>query len=638
MTDTLWTLQDVPLDQVVAVALVINRGIEASNVQFVVRDEDGAADQLKGKPNPVVIAVTAPDLDGNAQTLKLENWYITDVLPHGPGFLRIVVQDCRWLARQRKLTRDYNVYTSGGGTQTTARKSSLKADGNPWTCLEAAVDALGHFGLEFEADPEVPEELTKEPLPRNLGNARGGGFVGADFEAAMPVLTELMQLDMVVLPSGKITLTDRERDVATGLEKFIGTDGVVGDRDISWQKPRELICKMESRVERALHCNDASSSAEGLDIGVTMVMPRELATSGPLETVFVDMVAELSSAWGLQIGDVRRRYFKPAVIATASNDSITMAQRKRQANAWIKECFRRVFKLENALGTNTLADLRLGHMAANGSTRTVRCVYMPFSYIKRTIPYFNPGARAQDLAAMRLSENSPARGIDTKNPAPFDATWGYDNRGDIILKLTPVDVDYAVAVYPGALARPLHFGQIIDLADDATWLSNLQHDATFAAGWTAFVVYHALLTADRPDLGIKRLREERLPLFADGQVESVEYFIRDMTANYTLLDVSLWGVALANAAEITARVENIRKQVLAAFKDGKAGVMRTGGVDAIVRGKYWVKGNIYSLVIMLGATTHFSVEAQWTVMPHIRPIYLDDMQEALQGAQIRELA
>jgi hypothetical protein len=637
MTQTSWKLNDLPIDQAQPATLTIDRGYSPSSLVFVVREE--LAERIRALTNPVTIEVTAPDLQGQPQVLKLEKWYITALEPAAPGFWRCVIHDVRWTAAsgKRKLTHDYNVFISTGvdDTQGVYRTSSLNGIVK-WTAYKACIDAIRRFGLTFEADPGLDTKLLTQELPRNLGNAKGGGFVGADFEYALPILAETIQLDLVPLENGSVTLTDRIRNQTNGLEKFIGIEGRIGTRDWRWRKPRKVRLLFEQRVERSLHGDEGASQTKGQDRKITNVMPKELVSFTDAPIQHVDLQDYMRTTWSVTLDMIRKRYFGPHIIDRAAADTPRMLKDKDRDERACKECFRLLWKVGESLGGTSLVDIDIGRLGSDGRTRSNRAVYMPYSYIRRENDIYFAGIQPEDLAAIPLSDNS----LDpfTGAPAPFEATLGYSQRGELLIKLKPAEVYSMLDIYPGQLVKPVRLGDALALSDAAQYLADLVDDAELAGSFNIEIIYHGLLTEARADLGLARLHTIEQPLFADGQVDAVEYFVRDMTANHGLTAVTSGNVQLLNGDELRARAGFIAAQVLKAFEAGEAGVMMCGGVDAIVRGKYWVRGNITSLSILLGHTAPHTVTTQWTALPQLRPVELEDVGPMLQGPAIREIA
>ncbi len=633
---TWWKVAGVSIDRSAAVAIVINRGTEASIIEFVVRDGPGGpAELLRAKQNPVTIEIGAPDIKFQPIVLRLENWWITAIEPSDPGFFRVVVRDCRCAeSRQdRRPTLAFNIYDSRQGRSDVPRAATLD-NGQPWTCYRAAQRAIEACGLKFEPTP-VEQSATVTLLPRNLGDSQGGGFPALDWERDMPLLTEPAQLDMVVLPNGNVTLADRFTEAAVGLKNHVPLAGFIAPRDLHWSLPKVLVIKVEQRIERVFLVDDSLTAASGNDLAAVNVIGRQLPSLEPQVLFFEPLFEYMQSRWGKSPATIRQRMFKPRVIEENENDSDRTTLDKHDAELALREHWRSTYRVQNDQGLATVVDMTIGHLGADGTTRSERSVYMGYCFMRRNTRISSRGINAASLAKIPLTDNVA---LSLTRPAPFLAALGYDQKGDVLFRLKPQPVSEMMEIYPGELAVPVALGDALALSGPATYLSSLAPDAEYKAGWFAYVVYHALLVADRPDLGLKRMHEITRPLFPEGAVDRAEYFVRDMTANWTLPAPNATRLTLANVDELNARADEIQRQVLAAFQPGRAGPFVTGGVDAVVTGKFWVRGNIRSLTILLGATAPHTVEIQWLVMPGVRPVYTDDMVKAMQGPPIRELA
>lgn len=151
MFATAITVGGLPIEQAAPAMLIINRNAESSLLELIISDEDGGGTRFDSVKNPVDIKITAPDASQQPVTLKLEKWYITSIQPHSPGLMALVLQDVRWTAEPKRLTKGYNVYETGSGVEPIPRQDTLN-NGADWTCYDAARDALTEFGFELDTD------------------------------------------------------------------------------------------------------------------------------------------------------------------------------------------------------------------------------------------------------------------------------------------------------------------------------------------------------------------------------------------------------------------------------------------------------------------------------------------------------
>lgn len=630
-----------PVEQAVPTMIVINRNSEPSLVEFIVSDESSAGgtrfDTVK---NPVDIEITTPDESQQAVTLKLEKWYITAVEPHSPGLWSVVVQDVRWTAQAKRLTKDYNVYETGAGVDPIARKSSLN-NGAPWTCYDAAIDALKEFGFEIDSDG-ISNALKKVELPRNLGNSPlSGGFVGAPLGYVMPLLLEPIHCDFVIRPNGKIRIINRNFDRTHNLEEFVGVSGVVGKRDIHWQKPKRVSVLFETRVARYFSYTESETIADGLDLAVQNVCPM-LASSDYVfgtdsDGGYGDLLSNVRAEVGLSLSQIRERWLKPLMVQIFPSDTNAQKDHKAYWDSIIRQHFRRTFRIRDLDGSKSLVDVRIGHIGPNGNTVTERCVYMPFTYIARYTDVSRDGS-PEDIIKTKIS-----RGYDIDltadgfRPAPFQPILFMDRRnGSVLLHLEQMQSNLYIQLHPGRFVREVSFGDAANLVSDNVDLPTV-YTTPLASNFYMRVYYHGLLVADRPDLGLTRLTKVTRDLFGEGPVEEVQYYVRDLTANYgyeTKTDLANNSLILLNASDVSNRADFIAEQVKKNFNDGRSGVFSCGGIAAAAKGGFWVDGTINNMHIVIGGRSPWSIETRYVVMPEVNPVVTHDMKKALDGAPV----
>ncbi|MCZ7608495.1 MAG: hypothetical protein M5U25_21120 [Planctomycetota bacterium] len=606
--------------------LIINRNAESSLLELIISDEDGGGTRFDSVKNPVDIKITAPDASQQPVTLKLEKWYITSIQPHSPGLMALVLQDVRWTAEPKRLTKGYNVYETGSGVEPIPRQDTLN-NGADWTCYDAARDALTEFGFELDTDG-ISNQIKAVILPRNLGNSGvAGGFVGAPFSFVMATLLGPINCDFVVRPNGKIRIINRNFDRTTNLEEFVGVGGVIGDRDIHWQKPKIIEVQFETRVARYFSYTESETTVDGLDLGLENVHPVTLVVRNlfdvPDDGGYYNLFSSARTEVGLSLSQIRERWLKPRMVIVNNTDLKSVKAHKAKWDNLIRQHFRQTFRVRDLTGAKSMVDIRVGHLGPNGSTVTERCVYMPFT---RHYDFTNVDVTGtpDEILSTTISQGTP---LDLTEdgfiPAPFHPLLFADRRnGAIILQLQKIQSEMYLTLHPGLFVREVQFGDVADITADNVDLPTV-YQAHLASNFYMRVYYHGLLTGDRPDLGITRITKAQRDGFGDGEVDSVSFFVSDITANYgyeTKKDLANNSLILLNADEIAKRADFVAEQVKRNFVDGRAGIFTCGGVSSIVDGGFWVDGTIQTMQLVIGGRSPWSVETRYVVMPEVNAI------------------
>lgn len=637
-------IEDIDVDLAVPAIITINRGAEPSLIEFVVSDEEDGSTRFDQLENPVTIKINAPDEYGDQQTLELEKWYITSIEPHSPGLKSIVIQDVRWAAQQRRLTKDYNVYETGAGLKETPRASSLNG-GQDWTVYDALIDALEAFGLEHDSGNQLSASDRSVVLPHNLGNnTMSGGFIGAPLGFVLPVMAEVIHHDLVIRPNGKFRLVDRHLDRVDALDNWAPIGGAVEKRDTHWQWPKTIEVMFETRLARFFDYRESLTVSTGTDLSVQNAVPVTHVTDSlfgtDAEGGYGDLLFRAQDAVGLSLTDIRNRWLKPRLVPIDDNWTDEKKALYAQWDNLLRQHFRQTFKIVDVDGLKTMVDLRMGHLGPNGSSINERSVYMPYTYVYRYTNVDKEGS-AKEIVNTNISESvqfDPFTAADYK-PAPWLPVLFYDKNGAVILHLEAQDSFRVGQLHPGLFGRPVRFGDIVDLTSDDVNLPTV-YQTPLRGGFYTRIYYHGLLTEDRTDIGIDRLKKIELPLLDEGKVEKVQYLVRDITSNVGYSDKKgLAGNILEplNEAEVRERAEFVAEQVKRNFVDGKAGVFQTAGVSAITNADFWVEGNVNSLNIMIGSRAPYTVVCQWVVMPEVRPVITSDIKKAMQGAPVYKI-
>lgn len=633
MFATTASINDIPLDLAKVAALVINRGTEPSLLKLLVRDEEGGGTRFDELENPVTIKISAPDKFGNPATLELEQWHITYTQAVSPGFVEMVLEDNRVTARRKRVTVGYNIQVPGDDdpNNPSFRQDTLK-NGQQWTCLDAAIDAIKRFGLKYKKAKQLQRSVKFVDLPINLGNSVAGGFVSAQWDMMLPLLLDPIHCDPVINKDGSISIVDRESDAAQNLDQSVGVEGSVTDVDKHWMKPENITCEFETRVMRRFDYEEGATISRTDDIPIEMVIPE--AGSGGEIFGYTEFYDEVQSETGLSRRQVLDRWLKPRVVEVDTNqDDAEALSAKDQIEGFIRSSFRQLFRIENLEGLQGMADLAIGHLSYDGSTSSTKSTYMPYAFIHK-FTRVGKGKKLEEYWETVISTDVP---FTYNRAAPWSAQLAMNDDGEILLLLQP-EVGNSASfreLIPGHTSEPMRVGDAIDIQSDNHILST-HGQTTLKSGWFYQVMYHGLLLKDRPDLNVTRIFKETRAGITGGKVPEVTFRVSDMTANYgyeNVQDMAADKLTLLNEAEITIRAEAIAEQIRRNFADGKAGIYNTAGVDAVVNGDYWVRGNIHSLTIVLGAKRPHSVEVQWVVMPEVRPVYAN--KQNLQGLPVR---
>ncbi len=625
------------VDYLGPIDIIINRGTEPSVITFLARDDDQGNHQWKSSRNPISIEITTAASNGSKDTLNLRRWYITSVYESSPGIKEIKLQDARWFINFKKFTGSYNLYHSGFGREEKIYEHSLNGT-SEWTCYDAAKDVIKKMGLGFKDEQGYPKDLKKVILPRNLGNSDSGGFVGESFANIIPLMLEPIRSDLVLLSDGRATITDRSQDQISGIDDYILVEGAVRDRDIHWQKPKKCIVTFEQRVERRWEGDEGATSSRGRDLEIENVMPR-LVLAGSAGTFrfleqegHINLLSNIQSEFGITQNQILERYLKPRIIIIDESDPIEDADEKDQHEAWTRECFRLKWRIRDDDSSHAIADIIPGHLGVDGTTRSERSVYMPYSFIYRYTNLYR-GQSLNSVLNTTVSRNVP---FDNTRPAPFLPVLFSDARGEVILQLVKQPQAFMRDVFPGETTESIEFGEALNISLDQ-FIIPTEHQIELKDNFSLHVYYHGILTDDRFDLGLERLHKEEVKMFSDGPIPQIEIHVRDITANHGVIDRNTYQLGLANADELKERAEDIAEQIRQTYADGKAGVLLTAGLEAITKGDYWVRGNIYQAQITIGGKKPYSVECLWNVLPEARPVYTDDFKKRFQGPPVRRI-
>lgn len=594
------------------------RGVAWNIAEFVVADGRTADKALKGKRNPVTITVeTAANDVVTPTTIGLTNWHIVERLPMEDGKVKYILVDDRWRLSYAKLTAQYNIVSYGGKY----RADSVRG-GVAWKCLDAAIDALTKLGANVVVDPDLPLAARTIDLPDNLGNADGGGFVGAPMGLFLPLMLEPIRCDIVTNDKGEIVITDRVTEHHAGLDKFIHMGGDVGQADNIWQRPSQIVVPFQRRVEKKFtysHDPRATASTDPLTPQLENVIPEWDGTKPP------ERLTEIFKYVNQGFGRVLRMTLQAAMLIWTRKQwfnihDYTTAQELDQAlevESLIRMSFRRWFRVVTKSGDTDdvrarFADIRLGRLAPDGTTRPDGGVFCDYTMDRRYGVLKNEGDHP--LTA-KFTTGVP---FDANKPAPFRAAWLAGQREELAFGIDPIPADrrsvreYMVGRYDRERQYTDFHAAVRGTADFVLDSGNgLRDDFTMVVYWNGLWTGHLGGTRDRD-------YKHRVPGFADGLVpELTVSLVHDMTANYA--DMQFPSQRPMNHADLDARAKEIAADVMESYERGEAGYSRHGGIDVLKKGQKWPRGNIHDVAIIIGGRGRGSVDTLINILPGMKP-------------------
>lgn len=586
--------------------------------------------ELQAKNNAVTLKFEcAAEIVTQATTIELEDWYILSRRALEWGWVEYEFADVRWLHRHNKLTAQYNIVSYGGKR----RKDSLFAFSRAWTCLEAAEDALKKLGFRVVIDPKMPGHLQSVELPDNLGNSEGGGFFGASLAEFGPLMLEPVRCDIVPMADGRMMITDRVREQSKTLAGYIHIGGQVREANVKWQKPKKLVVEFEKRVERRWDYTEggsARSERNALTPSIENVAPRwdpnspdetrgfcELGDyGGDSATQLIPLLNSRLNDTPMSLAGIQSFFMSPALYDT-TKDNQTAAQvgLLRIAEALLREHWRRTFRVK--VSPTGIDDIRarfahpeIGRLQEDGTNKPDGAVFMDY-----VVDLRYPQRRAGETPhAAVFSENVS---FSLTKPAPFTAKWL--DRHELIFQLQEnAPTFHKRGYYPGLLrGKGKHYG---DLTQVLRGKARLAIDSTvdFNDSFRLVIYWHGLFLGVPGMAGkqYERTHKVEKALFPNGEVESLTLRNDARTANFGY-DGTFPG-SLLNGGDLDEDATRMAREVKDALVQGRAGVMRHGGVDVLVKGGFHVGGDIHEVAILVGARAPFSIDTHITVLPGAR--------------------
>ena len=497
------------------------------------------------------------------------------------------------------------------------------------------------MGFQVVVDTKLPGALKAIALPDNLGNSEGGGFFGASLPEFGPLLLEPIRCDIVPTPDGKLKITDRVREQSQDLKGFIHIGGQVRPADVHWQKPKKLIVEFEKRVERRFTYSEGgqTSARDPLSPAIENVAPNWDADRPDEITRLVPFgdVGDSASTHFIPLLNLRltfnppmtqagvKSYFMAPTLYDTELGSLTAEQigKLQVAEGLIREHWRRTFRVRTSQTAiddvrARFADPQIGRLQADGTGKQDGAVFMDYVVDLRY--------------GQRRAGESPLQAVFSQNvsftlgrPAPFTAKW--IDRGELVFQIAAnAGGFHKRGYYPGLLTgKGKHYG---DIKNVLRGQAKLAIDATvdFRDQFNLVIYWHGLYLgppAGYTGAAYARTHKVEKALFANGPVDSLTLRCDSLTANFGY-DGTFPG-ALLNGADLDDEAERLEREVKDALTQGRAGVMRHGGLDVITKGGFGVGGDIHEVAILVGARAAFTIDTHITVMPGKRlrpqPVY-----------------
>lgn len=647
LTTGVW-INDVPVEFAAPFELRLSRGHEPWRAEIPVSD-----DRFDDLDNPITIRFRAPDDRGNMVETEWQGWHIVQKATKDEGLYSLIVADGRWRAEREKITVSYNI--RWWGEVDSYQQHSLN-DGQPWLAYDAIKDALERFGLELEDNPYLPQAVKNVVLPDNISISEGGGFRAASMAEVMPRLLETIRCDMVWTPSGKIMIVDRSSKEA-GSENLLGyraIGGRAGVRDNSWSRPEKVVLLFARRLEVALEYDEeelfrgTSSGGDFYELPkqeVEMVIPRidfdaidNLGLNPLFENIshdeWYDVVSDVMNknrAWAL------KHMMKPRLFpfeANAAGNKKTAEQffREQIMESLMKETYRRRFRVKKIkVGdtelTRKVADLQMGRVQPDGTTKSEANVFMDYVRINRFSQY-PPGKGPTNGGSVFDAQFSDNIAFNEDVPAPFEASWITAEVADLMFEVSPLrkrllDVEY----WPGQLEESLRYGDIQDIVAGQP-LGPVESTMELDGEFRMRVITHGLLIDEVDGVGrdyeldvtdlagfIGKLDEPELRKDRFGPPLYIR--VDDMTVNHEY-DGTFPG-RINNAALLVERAEHVAKEINQTYKAARFGAVTYEGIESIVNG-VTTNGDLFDTVVQVGYDAPHTITTTYMIMPEIRSI------------------
>lgn len=609
------------------IEITYSRGVDPSQVAFVVGSGRKADKALKNAKNPVEIKLECAGLKTiDSESITLKGWYVTARREREKGFVEYQLQDVRWVKSFNKLTAQYNILSYGGNY----RRESVPAVGFAWRAYDACVDALEKLGFTVTDNPKLAAGIKAIPLPDNLGNALGGGWVAADITECMPPMLESIACDIVMLDDGSVQIQDRVTGAAGNLLKYAQVTGDVAAADIKWQKPKNIIVPFPKRIERRGTYNEAvgatSTGAVPYNVDLENVIPNYIPGGSEQvkdHTEFKTYVAK----YFMTLKKVRERWFKRVMFDLLGSLTSVQYFQLSVIQSLVQQSYRQRFRFkppDSASAKNVatseirahFADLQLGRLQRDGTTRKDG-VYM--NHVRELrfgkLPKRGNGKPKANKLEAKFTENVA---FSATVPAPATAQW-IDREALVFDVVFPASQNSNYTGYfPGTLEADRGYGSFKDSVSGKGKFE-LEDTVGLTDDFDMYVYWHGLWVHDGKG-DQERTYKSTGSAFKDGQVgELTARLVHDMTANYGTDAFNSFPGTLLNRDDLKARATQIADEIMASFEQEKAGITTQVGIAVLTKGKVWTRGNIHEIKIIIGGRKPGSVETRITVLPGKRP-------------------
>lgn len=597
-----------------------------------VGDEFDKAMQRVKKDGAVTIEIECADPTvSGSEKITLKGWHlikrkVREATHKSAQLVEYQFADVRWRKNFNKLTASYNIVSYGGRY----REDTLYNKITPWRVWQAAFDALKELKYDVKIDID-DQDCYRPQLPDNMSNAKGGGFVEARQDFALPPILEAAALNMVPNGDGGVNITDRHSERSKDLKKYLQFAGGAEKAKLQWQFPKYIVVPFPKRIERLGSFDEdarATSSSNEYDVPIENVIPKWVPGTSlsvedhqEIDTYLLTRYLEGNWPGPNRMAHVRKHYLHKRMFDLHNPNLTTTAKVNMEViEQLVRSCFRKRYRFKTPDLTGSIkstdelraryADLQLGRLKKDGTTRkdSVYCDYVRDDRFGR-LP--SRGANAIDQV---FSDNIPYTPLKA---APFTTEWLPGGREDLIFELIPDKPDSidVVSYIPGRLnkdknydfkVRPIR----IELDDTVELTDDFKMEFH----------YHGLWVYDgKGDLS--RTYEVKLAsgLQNAGVEEMTAEIVQDMTANYSFVATASFPGRLMNRGELKTRADQVREEIVQSYKQGRAGIVRCAGINVLTKGKVWVGGDISAIEIVIGSKGWGSVETHVHVMPGRRP-------------------
>lgn len=650
-------LNDIPVQFIKPFEIRLSRGWEPW--RFAVGVTDDRFDELD---NPITIKIeTVGEFNDDTSILELENWHVTAKLRNNENSYDLIIQDSRWLGQYSKLIASYNI--KWWGEESDYRQETTDA-GDAWNAIDAVEDALFKLGFTVDTNPQIPTAIEFMKLPDNLGPSPGGGFAGVSYREAMPILAASIAIDVIQIPNGNLKIVDRVTDQS---QFFVGQPAIAGriePRIFKWSQPQNLIVLIPKRIERRfdyLEISPVQTAAGkpfhtglGLNSDLENVIPDYEPTGNVAGGEYKEFYGEVQDNVRYGRNTVLRRIKIPGIFpwgdptfmrrfGGGAGGKVGPAEeytRYRWFETQMQNCWRRIFRVKKEtfkVGEvmRPFANIQLGRLAQDGTTRSGDAVHMDYVKINRYAHYppgKGPGVKGGTMFDAIYSDNID---IDEINPAPFEVSWLTDDVDELILQVTPRIAQVHEREYiPGAYRRSLKLGDIQDLVNNEP-IEIIESTVEMLAFFRMQIYYHGLQVEDITALGDegKRMFELKRSLFPSGEGPDLFIKANDITANFSFVDDGYPSInELQNFLELQIETDRIQFEVGKSYTAGKHGSITYGSVFPIVA-DILTGGDIYDTIISVGVDQQFTISVSYLVIPSVAQTTIPRVD--LSGTPIR---